>query len=68
MPIPASEAKIKEIVIAIGLTQNISQTLISPCTLRLCGSLRQAEASTLFRNSCVSPKLVKFNNINTEIS
>jgi hypothetical protein len=31
----------------IGLTQNISQTLISPCPLRLYGSL--------FRNSCVSP-------------
>ncbi|MEH2377220.1 hypothetical protein [Nostoc sp.] len=60
-----------------GLTQNISQTLISRrrascykllhprnalASLRLCGSLRQAvrvasrrEASTLFRNSCVSP-------------
>ena len=33
--------------IKLGLTQNISQTLISPCPLRLCGSL--------FRNSCVSP-------------
>ncbi len=54
----------------LGLTQNISQTLISPCrascyksanrkgalaSLCLCGSLRQAEASTLFGNSCVSP-------------
>ncbi|MEH2376108.1 MAG: hypothetical protein V7K15_24260 [Nostoc sp.] len=54
----------------LGLMQNISQTLISLCrascynggnprnalpSLRLCGSLRQAEASTLFRNLCVSP-------------
>ncbi|MEH2371834.1 MAG: hypothetical protein V7K15_01870 [Nostoc sp.] len=29
------------------------------CPLRLCGSLRQAEASTLFRNLCVSPINVK---------
>ncbi|MEH2373077.1 MAG: hypothetical protein V7K15_08345 [Nostoc sp.] len=57
---------------SIGLRQNISQTLISLCrascykllhpryalaSLRLCGSLRQAEASTLFRNLCVSPNL-----------
>ncbi|WP_335216576.1 hypothetical protein [Nostoc sp.] len=26
----------------LGLTQNISQTLISPCPLRLCGTLREA--------------------------
>ncbi|MCC5660025.1 hypothetical protein LC608_24205 [Nostoc sp. XA010] len=35
------------------------QTLISPCPLCLCGSLRQAEASTLFRNSWVSPIFVR---------
>jgi hypothetical protein len=45
----------------------MSQTLIPGFTLCLCGSLRQAvrvasrrEASTLFRNSCVSPNVVTF--------
>ncbi|MDZ8032418.1 MULTISPECIES: hypothetical protein [unclassified Nostoc] len=36
-----------EFLTGLGLTQNISQTLISLCSLRLCG--------WLFRNLCVSP-------------
>ncbi|MBN3869676.1 MAG: hypothetical protein HWQ23_05010 [Nostoc sp. JL33] len=37
----------------LGLTQNISQTPISPCSLRLCGSLRQAAPRLRYS---VSPK------------
>ncbi|WP_410174703.1 transposase [Nostoc commune] len=45
-PIELCWSKLKQ----LELTQNISQTLISPCPLCLCGSL--------FHNSCVSPNSV----------
>ncbi|MEH1910854.1 four helix bundle protein [Nostoc sp.] len=40
-------AHTRNLLTTVGLTQNISQTLISPCPLFLWGSL--------FLNSCVSP-------------